>query len=103
MRVYIKTEGAPKDMNPMQLMGKLPEGASARWSVGVTDFLKILRWIILSLSSVALMWFAKHAEAPFTATPADIAGLQHDIVTVMIVPGLELIRRFCSNGTETKL
>ena len=89
-------------MNPMQLMGKLPEGASARWSVGVTDFLKILRWIILSLSSVALMWFAKHAEAPFSATSADIAGLQHDIVTVMIVPGLELIRRFCSNGTETK-
>ena len=76
-------------MNPLQLMGKMPEGPSARWTVGMTDFMKILRWIVLSLSSVALMWFAKHAESPFTATPEDLAGLQHDIVTVMLVPGLE--------------
>lgn len=86
-------------MNPL---GKLPSAPSARWTLNGVDLAKITRLVILAFAGIAIKWLATHSAHPFTFTDEDLATIQAEVIAVLIIPGLEAIRRMATNGVDTQ-
>ena len=87
-------------MNPLQILGKLPSAPSARWTLNGVDLAKIARLCILVFAGIAVKWLATHSAHPFTFTPEDIAQIQSELITGLMIPGLDAVRRLSTDGTD---
>jgi hypothetical protein len=97
MIVKITAKGIPNIMN---ILGKLPEAPSARWTLNGVDLAKIARLCIVVFAGIAVKWLATHAAHPFTFTPEDLATIQSEVIMALIIPGLETLRRLSTDGTD---
>jgi hypothetical protein len=84
----------------MNIMGKLPEAPSKRWTLNGVDVAKIARDWIVTLLTMALTWLAANQGFPVVINGKDYTATSMLLIPLVIKPTLESLRRLAANGVK---
>jgi hypothetical protein len=84
----------------MNILGKIPDTASARGTLNRFDCAKILRLVISAGIVILSKWLFTHPAHPLTATPAELDGLRTEATLGILLPAFETLRRMATNGVS---